>query len=173
MAKTGGSMSALRRIGTFGAAVTVVVSPAATSGVGRAAADTMVPLREALRRCDFSSLGTVPMVPRPADGDGVAVIHSSGSSASAQVRLVDPDEPGAHFDVGLIQEPRPASATCGPGDPGTAYAGLDTDAAGSGMVTIQESIRQGATGVWVIVERPNPNSQNPAEFYTSEFVAPV
>lgn len=149
MAKTGGSMSALRRIGTFGAAVTVVVSPAATSGVGRAAADTMVPLREALRRCDFSSLGTVPMVPRPADGDGVAVIHSSGSSASAQVRLVDPDEPGAHFDVGLIQEPRPR------------------------MVTIQESIRQGATGVWVIVERPNPNSQNPAEFYTSEFVAPV
>lgn len=149
MAKTGGSMSALRRIGTFGAAVTVVVSPAATSGVGRAAADTTVALRQALRRCDFSSLGTVPMVPRPADGDGVAVIHSSGSSASAQVRLVDPDEPGAHFDVGLIQEPRPR------------------------MVTIQESIRQGATGVWVIVERPNPNSQNPAEFYTSEFVAPV
>jgi len=149
MAKTGGSMSALRRIGTFGAAVTVVVSPAATSGVGRAAADTMVPLRQALRRCDFSSLGTVPMVPRPDDGDGVAVIHISGSNASAQVRLVDPDEPGAHFDVGLIQEPRPR------------------------MVTIQESIRQGATGVWVIVERPNPNSQNPAEFYTSEFVAPV
>ena len=149
MAKTGGSMSALRRIGTFGAAVTVVVSPAATSGVGRAAADTMVPLREALRRCDFSSLGTVPMVPRPDDGDGVAVIHISGSNASAKVRLVDPDEPGAHFDVGLIQEPRPR------------------------MVTIQESIRQGATGVWVIVERPNPNSQNPAEFYTSEFVAPV
>ena len=149
MAKTGGSMSALRRIGTFGAAVTVVVSPAATSGVGRAAADTTVALRQALRRCDFSSLGTVPMVPRPDDGDGVAVIHSSGSSASAQVRLVDPDEPGAHFDVGLIQEPRPR------------------------MVTIQESIRQGATGVWVIVERPNPNSQNPAEFYTSEFVAPV
>jgi hypothetical protein len=149
MAKTGGSMSALRRIGTFGAAVTVVVSPAATSGVGRAAADTTVALRQALRRCDFSSLGTVPMVPRPDDGDGVAVIHISGSNASAQVRLVDPDEPGAHFDVGLIQEPRPR------------------------MVTIQESIRQGATGVWVIVERPNPNSQNPAEFYTSEFVAPV
>jgi hypothetical protein len=106
-------------------------------------------LRQALRRCDFSSLGTVPMVPRPDDGDGVAVIHISGSNASAQVRLVDPDEPGAHFDVGLIQEPRPR------------------------MVTIQESIRQGATGVWVIVERPNPNSQNPAEFYTSEFVAPV
>jgi len=80
-------------------------------GIGKAAAaaaDTMVPLREALRRCDFSSLVTVPMVPRPESGGGSAVLHSSGSTASAQVRLVDPDEPGAHFDVGLIQEPRPA-----------------------------------------------------------------
>jgi hypothetical protein len=40
-------------------------------------------------------------------------------------------------------------------------------------VTIKEGIRPGTTGVWVIVERANPNSQNPAEFYTSEFVAPV
>jgi hypothetical protein len=31
----------------------------------------------------------------------------------------------------------------------------------------------GSIGLWVIVERPNANSQNPAEFYTSEFVAPV
>jgi hypothetical protein len=166
-------MSALRRIGTSGAAVTVVVCPAAVFGIGMAAADTMVPLREALRRCDFSALGTEPMLSRPESGDGSAVVHSSGSTASTQVRLLDPDEPGAHFEVGLIQEPRPSYATCGPGDPGTAYAGLDTDGAGNGTVTIQESIRQGSTGVWVIVERPNPNSQNPAEFYTSEFVAPV
>ena len=86
---------------------------------------------------------------------------------------MDAPEPGTHFDVGLIQEPRPSSATCGPGDPGTAYSGFDTDAAGSGTVTIKEGIRPGTTGVWVIVERANPNSQNPAEFYTSEFVAPV
>jgi hypothetical protein len=166
-------MNALKRMGTFGATIAVVVYPAAASGIGRAAAETMVPLRDALRRCDFSALGTVPTVPRSENGSGSAVIHSSGSTASAQVRLVDPDEPGAHFDVGLIEEPRPSSATCGPGDPGTAYAGLDTDGAGSGVVTIQEGIRQGSTGVWVIVERPNANSQNPAEFYTSEFVAPV
>jgi hypothetical protein len=173
MAKTEGSMSALRRIGTFGAAVTVVVAPAAVFGISKAAADTMVPLREALRRCDFSSLGTAPVLSHPESGGGTAVIRTSGSTASAQARLVDPDEPGAHFDVGLIQEPRPSSATCGPGDPGTAYAGLDTDGAGTGMVTIQESIRQGSTGVWVIVERPNSTSQNPAEFYTSEFVAAI
>jgi hypothetical protein len=166
-------MRALQRIGTFGTTVIVVACPAAAFGIGMAAADTMVPLREALRRCDFSELGTAPMLSRPESGDGTAVIHSSGSTASAQVRLLDPDEPGAHFEVGLIQEPRPSSATCGAGDPGTAYAGLDTDGAGNGSVTIQESIRQGSTGVWVIIERPNANSQNPAEFYTSEFVAPV
>ena len=50
---------------------------------------------------------------------------------------------------------------------------MDTDAAGSATVTIQDSNGHGTTGVWVIVERPNANSQNPAEFYTSELVAPV
>jgi hypothetical protein len=40
-------------------------------------------------------------------------------------------------------------------------------------VTVADGIRQGTTGVWVIVERADPNSQNPAEFYTSEFLAPV
>jgi hypothetical protein len=82
-------------------------------------------------------------------------------------------DPGTHFDVGLIQEPLPSSATCGPGDPGTAFTGMDTDAAGGGTVTIQDTIRQGTTGVWVIIERPDAHSQNPAEVYTSEHVVPV
>ena len=38
----------------------------------------------------------------------------------------------------------------------------------SGTVTVQETIRPGTTGVWVMIERPNGHSQNPAEFYTSE-----
>ncbi|EFG77392.1 hypothetical protein HMPREF0591_2784 [Mycobacterium parascrofulaceum ATCC BAA-614] len=50
---------------------------------------------------------------------------------------------------------------------------MQTDAAGNGTATVQDTIRPGTTGVWVIVERRNANSQNPAEFYTSEFVAPV
>ncbi|KEP38888.1 hypothetical protein MKSMC1_58730 [Mycobacterium kansasii] len=40
-------------------------------------------------------------------------------------------------------------------------------------MTIQDTVRQGTTGVWVIVERPNSNSQDPAEFYTSEFLVPM
>jgi hypothetical protein len=113
------------------------------------------------------------MVPRPPEGTGSALIHTAGSRVVAQVHLVDPDEPGTHFNVGLIQVPRPSSAMCGPGDPGTAFSGLDTDAAGAATVTLQDSIGQSTTGVWVIVERPNGNSQNLAEYYTSEFVAPV
>jgi hypothetical protein len=138
-----------------------------------AEAGTILVLDSDLRRCDFSLISTDPMVAHPGLGTGTAVIRHSGSSATAEVHLTDAPEPGTHFDVGLIQEPRPSSATCGPGDPGTAYSGFDTDAAGSGTVTITESIRPGTTGVWVIVERGNPHSQNPAEFYTSEFVAPV
>lgn len=86
------------------------------------------------------------------------------------MHLTNPAQPGMHYDVGLIQAPRPATASCGPGAPGTAFASLDLDEGGTGTVTVQDSVRQGTTGVWVIVERPNPNSQDPAEFYTSEFL---
>ena len=164
-------MHTWRRLATCGAAcATVATTGLATAG---AEAGTIVVLDSKLRRCDFSLVSTVPMVPQSALGTGSVVIHSAGGKAVAEVHLSDAPEPGTHFDVGLIQEPRPASANCGPGTPGTAFGGLDTDGAGGGTATVSDTIRQGTTGVWVIVERPNPNSQNPAEYYTSEFVAPV
>ena len=168
-------MHASTRLGTCTAAIIVMICPAATLGMSAAAAsgDTTVVFDNYLRRCDFSRVSAAPLVPRPMLGTGSALIHTAGSTAVAEVHLYDEPEPGTHFDVGLIQLPRPASATCGPGDPGTAFTGMDTDAAGNGTTTVQDSIRPGTTGVWVIVERRNPNSQNPAEFYTSEFVAPV
>jgi hypothetical protein len=106
-------------------------------------------------------------------GSGSAVIHIAGSRAIAEVHLFDGSSPGTHFDVGLIQEPRPSSATCGPGDPGTTFAGLDTDPSGAASVTITAPIRQGTTGVFVIVETPQPHNQTPGEFYTTEYLAPV
>ncbi|TAM67878.1 hypothetical protein [Mycobacterium sp.] len=169
-------MRTLTRLGTCTAAITMVISSAATFDIPRAAAEgggTTVVLDAKLRRCDFSLVSTSPQVPHPSLGTGSAVVHTAGSKVVANVHLVDAPEPGTHFDVGLIQVPRPASATCGPGDPGTAFTGLDTDGAGSGDATVQDSIRPGTTGVWVIAQQPNPHSQNPAEFYTSEFVAPV
>lgn len=168
-------MHALTRLGSCAAAITVVITPAAAFQITKAAADggTTVVLDNYLRRCDFSRVGVAPKVPQPMLGTGSALIHTAGSKAVAEVHLYDEPEPGTHFDVGLIQMPRPASGTCGPGDPGTAFTGMDTDGAGNATATVQETIAPGTTGVWVIIERRNPNSQNPAEFYTSEFVAPV
>lgn len=167
-------MQALTRLGTAAAAIAVAITPA-TWGIVQAGAEggTRVALDNHLRLCDFSRVNFAPRVPAPTLGSGLADIQVTGSRVIAQVRLYDEFEPGTHFDVGLIQVPRPSSSTCGPGDPGTAFTGLDTDAAGNGTATVQDTIRPGATGVWLIIERPNGHSQDPAEFYTSEFVVPV
>ncbi|MCV7441089.1 hypothetical protein H7K33_02495 [Mycobacterium paraense] len=168
-------MHTLTRLGTSVAALAVAISPAATFAIADAAGQggTTVVLDTDLRRCDFSRVNEAAWIPRAALGSGSALISTSGSRAVAQVHMTIPNAPGTHYDVGLIQEPRPSSATCGPGDPGTAFTGMDTDGAGNATVTVQDSLRQGTTGVWVIVERANPNSQNPAEFYTSEFLVPA
>jgi len=168
-------MHMLTRLGIYTAALTAVVSPAMTFEIVNAAAEggTTVVLDAAERRCDFSPIITAAWIPRVEEGTGSALISTSGSRAVAQVHVAIANAPGTHYDVGLIQEPRPSSATCGPGAPGTAFTGMDTDAAGNATATVADGIRQGTTGVWVIVERANPNSQNPAEFYTSEFLAPV
>ena len=169
-------MHTLTRLGTCTAGVTLLIAPAAGSAIGTAAAEgggTTVVFDNYLRRCDFSKVSTAPKVPSPMLGTGSATVRASGSRAVAEVHLTDGPEPGMHFDVGLIEEPRPSSSTCGPGDPGTAFSGMDLDGAGNGTATVADTIRPGTTGVWVIIERANANSQNPAEFYTSEFVVPV
>ncbi len=168
-------MHTRKRLAVCGAAFTAAMFPVATAGIATAGAEagTIVVLDSKLRRCDFSLVSTVPMVPRSALGTGEVIIHSTGGKAIAEVHLSDAPDPGTHFDVGLIQEPRPAAGNCGPGDPGVTFSGLDTDGAGNGTATVSDAVRPGTTGVWVIIDRPNPNSQNPAEYYTSEFVAPV
>jgi hypothetical protein len=172
-------MRTLTHLSTFAAAITLVTSSGMALAVDTAAAApsgsgvTTVALRGATKNCDFTPVGTSPVVPFVSLGTGSALIHTAGSSVVADIHLVLTNEPGMHFDVGLIQVPRPASATCGPGAPGTAYTGLDINDAGVGTVTIQDTIKQGTTGVWVLISRPNPHSQDAAETYTSEFVAPV
>lgn len=172
-------MHTLTRLGTSAATISLVTLPAMTFTTDIAAASpgandgTTVALDADLRQCDFSPVRTTPMVPRALLGTGSAVIRTAGSRVVAQVHLVDAGEPGTHFDVGLIEMPRPSSAGCGPGDPGTAFSGFDTDAAGAATVTLQDNIRPGTTGVWVMIERPDGHSQNPSAYYSSEFVAPV
>ncbi len=134
-----------------------------------AAGATRVPLRQIDRSCDFSPNLPVRI---PGFGSASAMINRAGSGVAADVALVY-GSPDTHYDVLLIQAPRPSSATCGTGDPGTAAGSFSTDPAGSGSVTVQDRIRPGTTGVWVTVQRPAEHSQSPAEFYSSDFIAPV
>lgn len=132
-----------------------------------------VSISSVLRNCDGSAVQTAVQTPRTSLGRGVVLFRSSGSTVTANINLVISNQPGAHYDVGLIQVPRPTSATCGPGDPGTSFTGVDTDPAGQANVTITAPRQQGATGVWVMVTTPNPHNQAPGEYYSSEFVAPL
>lgn len=166
-------MRTLTGFGTFASVFTVLAASTATLGTGMAAATGPVPISSTLRNCDGSAVKTAVQAPRVALGRGVVLVHPSGSTVSADIDLVISNQPGMHYDVGLIQVPRPTSATCGPGDPGTTYAGVDTDPAGHAAITINAPIQQGTTGVWVMVTTPNPHNQAPAEYYSSEFVAPV
>jgi hypothetical protein len=163
---------------TAAMAIALTFYPAATPiGTGTAAAgpsgETKVPITTTVRTCDFTALidhvfwGKVP------DGQGQATIRKSGNTVIADVQFVDSREVGFHYDVGLIQVPRPSSAPCGPGDPGTAYVGMDIGPDGTAAVTVQDTLRSGTTGVYVKIQRPAAHSQDPAEVYTSTFIAHV
>ena len=160
-------MRALTGFGTCASVFTVLAASTATLGTGMAAATGPVPINSVLRNCDGSAVQTAVQTPRTSLGRGVVIFRPS------DINLVISNQPGVHYDVGLIQVPRPTSATCGPGDPGTTFTGVDTDAAGQANVTITAPLQQGTTGVWVMVTTPNPHNQAPGEYYTSEFVAPV
>jgi hypothetical protein len=133
---------------------------------------TVVPLKNTLRSCDFSGTNSTVVAAR-ADASVSSVIRAAGSTVTAEVHLSDPSSPGSHYDVRLIQAPRVSQSPCGPGAPGVAVGSLDSDGAGQATTTVQDSIRSGTTGAWVFVQRPSQFSQDPAEFYTSDFVATV
>jgi hypothetical protein len=129
-----------------------------------------VPLTGILRRCDFSAdmhIGPTGY------GRAFALINTSQSNkVVAEVSLATA-EPNTHYDVRLIQVPRPSSKPCGGGDPGVAVSGLMTDGAGAGSTTVRGNIEPGATGVWMFVSRPDAFRQTPAEFYTSDLIVAI
>lgn len=159
------NLSALARC-----AVPVVVALAGSAVPASAESGTVVPMRSILRACDFSPIPDLASTDR---GMASAVIHSSGGSVTADVHFAEPSAPNAHFDVALIQAPRASSSPCdGPG-PGVAVGSLNTDGAGIANTTVSDRLQSGTTGVWVFIRQPNPYSQSPAEFYTSDFKAKV
>jgi hypothetical protein len=141
-------------------------------GTAAATGGTRLPFSPIRRACDHTALGN-PNFGAVGTGSGEALIQTSGNTVVADVKFVNTKDPGRHFDVGLIQVPRPTSQPCGPGDPGTAYTGMDIGPDGTAAVSVQDQIRPGATGVWVQMQRPSERSQSPVEFYTSVFVAPI
>jgi hypothetical protein len=151
-------------------ALPLVVALAAPAVPANAEGGTFVQMRAVLRACDYSP---IPDFASTNNGTASAVVHASGGAVTADVHFAEPSEPGTHFDVELIQVPRPANAPCdGPG-PGVAVGALDTDGAGVGNATVRGGLSSGTTGVWVFIRRPSPRSQSPAEFYTSDFTVKV
>ncbi len=146
------------------ATATASAAPVGASG------GTTVPLRSVLRACDFSP---IPGGAAQNNGSATSVIRAAGGSLTAEVRLSEPGSPGTHYDVMLIQAPRASNPPCDSGGSGVAVGGLDSDGAGQATTTLQDSLRPGTTGAWVFIRRPAPFSQSPAEFYTSDFIAPV
>lgn len=125
---------------------------------------SVIPLSSQWRACDGTLLKWVPAV-----GYARATAHMGADSGSI-VTTIDmaTATPTTHYDVRVIQIPR-SPMGCAAGAPGVLVGGLQTDAAGVGSTTFQGPVQSGATGAWVIVERPSASSQTPAEFYSSGF----
>jgi hypothetical protein len=132
--------------------------------------ETRVPLGTILRACDYTPISSGPA---QSNATASSVIRADGGTVAADVHLANADSPGTHYEVRLIQAPRPASSPCDSGGPGVAIGGLDSDAGGVANTTVQGAIQQGTTGVWVFISRPGQHSQSPAEIYTSDFIAPI
>jgi hypothetical protein len=167
-------MRQMTRIAILTAALIVAAPPttAVADGVkdtGASGGGTFLPFNQISRRCDFSETdfngptGTA----RP-----TGTLRSDGNTVTADVQFVLAI-PATRYDVRLIQVPRPSSAPCWGADPGVAQGVLNTDGAGAATVTLSDAIEPGATGAWVWITRPNPFSQDPVEFYTTDFIAPI
>lgn len=144
-------------VGLFSASAVLVPAVAA-------AQSTTVPLSQKLRNCDF--------VENPYQGAGdygraISQMRIEGGSVVADIQLATA-KPNMPYDVRLIQVPR--GLYCAPGDPGVAGAVMVTDAIGGGAITVRAPIESGATGAWVSITRPSAFSQNPEEFYTTDFL---
>lgn len=165
----------MRKLTFFLAAAVVATTVATPIGAGTAGAEggTRVPLLPTQRGCDYGFLVHPYWGTSQPAGYGEALIQKNGSTVTADIQFTNGHDLGMHYDVMLIQAPRPSNEPCGPGAPGTAHADMVIDGAGHGAATLQETIRSGSTSVWIKITRPNPHSQDPAESYASAFLAKI
>ncbi|KUI26575.1 hypothetical protein AU196_02905 [Mycobacterium sp. IS-1742] len=170
-------MSALSPFASAAAAMALLAAPLVPVGAGvvsapLAAAEsggTFLPFSPTLRRCDYS---TRSYYDSAGNGRATATVRTVGSQVSADVQLLLA-KPNSYYEVRLIQVPRESAAGCHAGAPGTAVGALHTDGVGAGAVTLSSPLMSGATGSWLAIERPQPHSQLPAEFYTTDFIVAI
>jgi hypothetical protein len=142
-------------------------------GTGTASAETAnggtVPLSMVLRACDF---GVKQFVATNGTGSGQVTIGTGGSNTVTANITFAIGHPNTAYKVRLIQGPRPGTQTCNPGDPGVAFAVLNTDGNGTGAVSLHDTVRSGATNAWVFIEGPTDYGadvgQIRGEYYTSQ-----
>jgi hypothetical protein len=163
--------TALAAVAVLAASTSTLVggSPATAGAQPSAAASTVLPFGQTLRRCDFSEFEYVG-----GNGYGRAsgLLRADGGDIAADIQFAT-GKPNTRYDVRLIQVPRSSARTCNPGEPGVAAAVLMTDGAGAGAVTVRGPVMSDATGAWVSITRPGTYSQTPAEFYTTDFIVAV
>lgn len=142
-------------------------APAAGTPDLKAAGPTMAPLRGTLRRCDFSSTGTIAT----GYGSGYSVITSTGNTVIADVHIQNASANTA-FIVRLIQLPR-TGIRCAAGDPGTTVGTMYTNAGKIGDIRLEGPLMPGATNAFVLVEGPPGQSVPSGEFYSSDFAPKI
>ncbi len=162
-------MRRIARAAVAAAALLTATGPM-LAGAGAAAAESaavVMPFAEKFRRCDFSQ---IKYVGGSHYGRATAQLRVEGGDAVADVTFFT-GQPNTRYDLRLIQMPRSSAAGCGDGAPGVASAALFTDGGGAGTATVRGPIMSGATGAWLSLSRPASNSQQPEEFYTTDFIA--
>jgi hypothetical protein len=170
-------MSALSPVVSAAAAMALIAAPLAPVTMGvvsapLAAAEsggTFLPFSSTLRRCDYSAREYYDSA---GNARATATVRTAGSQVTADVQLALA-KPNSYYEVRLIQAPMASSAGCHAGAPGAAVAALHTDGVGAGAVTLSSPIMSGATGSWLAIERPQPHSQLPVEFYTTDFIVDI
>ena len=144
------------------ALVAVAASPA--TALAAPAGSSVMPMTSIVRACDYS---VAEHTWRTGYARAVAFVHPATADSVALDVQLQTALPDTDYYVKVFQMPR-GSADCG-----VAPVRVRTDGAGAAYVTITTPIDAGTTGVWASVERPSAFSQQPAEVYTSDFIAKV
>ncbi|WP_226864315.1 hypothetical protein [Mycolicibacterium baixiangningiae] len=131
---------------------------------------TFLPFSSTLRRCDYSVRQYYDSAGNARATATVRTVGSGQVSTDLQLALAKPD---SYYEVRLIQMPMESSAGYRAGAPGTAVGAVHTDGVGTGAITLSSPLMSVATGSWLAIERPQPNSQLPAEFYTTDLIVGV